>query len=151
MQQYSPILTRRQLFLMAGATSGLLAADEDFWNTKPVAEWSAGEIYRLMNRSPWANPVQWWRPSPQVPSSDQRPRSQLGAKGVVTWESAQPIRDAMKISLPPVFANLYVIGVRWHSNRRPLRRLSETLQRVTLQRQASLDLGGLRSARTDPK
>ena len=33
-------------------------------------------------------------------------------KGTVRWESAQPIRDALKSDLPEGFANHYVIGVR---------------------------------------
>jgi hypothetical protein len=105
------ILTRRQLLLLLAATARLEAADEDFWNTKPLSEWNAGDIYRVMNHSPWANPVQWWCPLPSLRSPDERPHSQLGPKGVVTWESAQPIRDALKTPLPRVFANFYVVGV----------------------------------------
>jgi hypothetical protein len=33
-------------------------------------------------------------------------------KGTVRWESAQPILDALKLPLPEVFANHYVIGIR---------------------------------------
>jgi hypothetical protein len=103
------ILNRRQLFLLGAAAARLAAAEDDFWNTKPSAEWNAGDIYRLMNHSPWAKPVQWWHP---FPTPIEPPiRSQLGPKGVVTWESAQPIRDAQKAPLPRVLANFYVIGV----------------------------------------
>src|ERR1019366_7615267 len=39
------------------------------------------------------------------------PLPQLGVKGVVTWESAPPVRDALRTPWAPVFANYYVIGV----------------------------------------
>jgi hypothetical protein len=37
--------------------------------------------------------------------------AEFGSKGVVTWESAQPIRDAMKTATSPVLENYYVVGV----------------------------------------
>ena len=109
-------LSRRQLFLLAGAAARLGASEPDFWNSKPATEWSTGDIYRLANHSPWANPVQSWVHSyfrggvfnagtfPPLPA-------EWGPKGVITWESAQPIRDALKTRLPRVFATSYVIGV----------------------------------------
>jgi hypothetical protein len=115
------ILSRRQLFLLAGAAARLAASQQgappaDSWNSKPRAEWSTGDIYRLMNHSPWANPVQSWSQAPSrggatTAGSSWPPSPQLGPKGVVTWESAQPIRDALKTALPRAFANCYVIGV----------------------------------------
>jgi hypothetical protein len=35
----------------------------------------------------------------------------VGPKAAITWESAPPVRDAMKTPSAPVFANFYVIGV----------------------------------------
>ena len=95
----------------------LPATRDDFWNTKPPSEWNAGEIYTLMNRSPWANAVQAWNPIQEMAylrraemKNTGAPRG-VGPKGVVTWESAQPIRDAMKTATPPEFENSYVLGV----------------------------------------
>jgi hypothetical protein len=97
-----PILSRRQLLLLAGSAVRLGASRDDFWNTKPPSEWDAGEIYRLMNRSPWASTVDVKRLTPG---------ETLMAKAVVTWESALPICDALKIAAVPEFADHYVIGV----------------------------------------
>jgi hypothetical protein len=94
--------TRRQLLLLAGAAARTAAAAEDFWNIKPPVEWNAGDIYQLLNHSPWAGPAEWWRPNlhPQVT-----------VKAVVTWESARPICDARKVPPATTFANYYVLGV----------------------------------------
>jgi hypothetical protein len=96
------------------------AGRDDFWNTKPPSEWDAGEIYRLMNRSPWAHGVQAFVPGEEYLINDplaqrratkQRAPPELGSKGVVTWESAQPVHDAMKTATSPGIENYYVIGV----------------------------------------
>lgn len=109
------MLTRRRLLLLAGAAARLEASDPDFWNSKPAEEWSTGDIYRLANRSPWANPVQSWansgRPGGLRNGSPWPAPLEWGPKGVVTWESAKPLRDALKTRLPRIFANCYVIGV----------------------------------------
>lgn len=111
----SPI-TRRQLVFLAGAAVRLGATEPDFWNDKPASEWSTADCYRLANRSPWADPVQSWayasnRLAASAAGVPWPPASQWGPKGVVTWESARPIREAFKSSLPYIFANTYVIGV----------------------------------------
>jgi hypothetical protein len=114
MRHDPPVLSRRQLFVLAGAAARMEAASTDeFWNTKPPEEWSAGDKYRLANHSPWANPVEGRHPntSLRLPRSQGGGVTEPGPKGVVTWESAQPIRDALKTPLPRVFANYYVIGV----------------------------------------
>jgi hypothetical protein len=117
MRLSAAMLSRRQLFLLTGGAARLRATDADFWNSKPAAEWSIGDIYRLANHSPWANRVQSWAlenprmvggtrgmPPPAAPP-------ELGPMGVITWESARPLREALKTPLPHVFANCYVIGV----------------------------------------
>jgi hypothetical protein len=113
-------ISRRQLVMLAGAALRLRASEPDFWNCKPAEEWTAADIYRLANHSPWANPVQSWTRDPAHsrggPSSIGAPppwpiAPEWGPRGVITWESAPPIRDAFKCSLPYVFANTYVIGV----------------------------------------
>jgi hypothetical protein len=115
-------LSRRQLFALAGAAARIGASEPvaqvDFWNSKPAEEWSTADIYRLANRSPWANPVQsWTRIQPYrgggsaAGGNPWPPSPEWGPKGVITWESARPIRDALKTPLPFMFANHYVIGV----------------------------------------
>ena len=112
-------MSRRQLICLAGAAARLGARDNEFWNDKPAYEWSTADCYRLANHSPWANPVQSWSrgvpPRGSGPSAASGtpwpPPSEWGPRGVITWESAQPIRDAFKTFLPYVFAHSYVIGV----------------------------------------
>ena len=115
--RYGPAtLSRRQLFLLAGAAARLQASGPDFWNSKPATEWDAGDIYRLANHSPWANPVQSWANDNRrfmrgAQGGAAASPAEWGPKGVVTWESARPLREALKTPLPRVFANCYVIGV----------------------------------------
>jgi hypothetical protein len=101
-------ISRREFVLLAGAASRLPAAGGGFWNNKPPAQWSTGEIYQLVNQSPWARPVTAWRQLQLLPRWAPIPHS---PKGVVTWESAQPVREAFKVPLPPEFEDQYVIGV----------------------------------------
>jgi hypothetical protein len=140
MRDACSIISRRQLFLLAGATLRMGASEPPFWNAKPPAEWSTGDIYQLVNHSPWANPVQAWR-SVLWDYADQArggrrglpppPPQDFGPQGVVTWESARPIRDALKTQLPGVFANFYVIGVDGIPTGGPLR---NNLRRLTVLR-----------------
>jgi hypothetical protein len=131
MQQESVSLipTRRQILNLAGAglASGfrLSAAGADFWNRKDPAEWSSEEIEKLMTRSPWAREV-------RAESSNVRSLSNIGMgsphgvrnksgkasqimiapyRGTVLWESARPIRDALKTPLPDELAGQYVLSV----------------------------------------
>jgi hypothetical protein len=97
-------VSRRRILFLAGAAVRLRAAGEDFWNTKPPSQWDAGEIYQLLNHSPWADSTDWWHPTP-------RKTPQANVATVVTWESARPIRDALKTRPAPVYQNYYVIGV----------------------------------------
>ncbi len=54
-------LTRRDALLLAGSiwigSTRLHASSGDFWNKKPPSEWSADEVSRLLNKSPWAKEV----------------------------------------------------------------------------------------------
>jgi hypothetical protein len=117
----SLIPTRRHILTLTGAglASGfrLSAAGADFWNRKDPAEWSAEEIEKLMTRSPWAREV---RAEPGMGSprglrhkSGKMPSQKMIApyKGTILWESARPIRDALKTPLPEVLAGQYVLSV----------------------------------------
>jgi len=103
--------SRREFVLLAGAASRLTAAGGGFWNNKPPAQWSTGEIYQLVNQSPWARPVTARREAQTTGLSPRRAWIPQPPQGVVTWESAQPVRDAFKVPLPPEFEDQYVIGV----------------------------------------
>lgn len=98
------IPARRHILTLAGAGLAswlrLSAAGADFWNRKDPAEWSAEEIEKLMTSSPWAREV---RAASQTMSTPY--------KGTVLWESARPIRDALKTPLPGELAGQYVLSV----------------------------------------
>jgi len=107
----------RGSLLLAGTAACVEAADKDFWNSKPPSEWETGEIYSLMNSSPWAKTVSWQGPPTPKESGIGRGIALVGGmplvgpKAVITWESAPPVRDAVKTPSAPVYANFYVIGV----------------------------------------
>jgi hypothetical protein len=111
----SSLFSRRKLLLLAGTAAYIKAAEKDFWNTKPPSEWDTGEIYTLMNNSPWARTARWWGPKTRQENGIVRGQvggmPLVGPKAVITWESARPLRDAMKTPSAPVYANFYVIGV----------------------------------------
>jgi hypothetical protein len=117
-------LTRRQLLFLVGAAP-LTATDGNFWNTKPSSQWDVGEIYLLLNQSPWANQAVWMPQLdtnnyaiPQITEAPRggrttppRPPPSPSFKTVVTWDSALPIREALKTDADPIYVNHYVIGV----------------------------------------
>lgn len=134
------ILTRRNWILMAGAgfapCSNIRGFGKEFWEAKEPAEWSGDEIARLLMKSPWAKAASAERArrrgQPAVPGP--RPRSTVGMggprarmpggsgstapskivttyKATVLWESATPVRAALKTKLPDGFEGQYVVGV----------------------------------------
>jgi hypothetical protein len=125
---------RSVLLLAAGAgftsLNRLSAFSSDFWNKKDPEEWSGTEIDELTNKSPWAKEVAVSAPSqgggggrgglgfPGLGGGGRRGGGGGGGgmpgqsfKGIVRWESAKPILDALKTPLPEGFANHYVISV----------------------------------------
>src|SRR5580692_3269941 len=121
---------RRNFLLLGGVgLSRLYASSSDFWNKKDPAEWTGAEKDQLTNKSPWAKevtasaPGQMGRgmgmppgyPGMGYPGGMGGGRRGGGGmpgqtfKGIVRWESAKPIRDALKDPLPEGFENQYVI------------------------------------------
>ena len=125
------MLSRRNFLVLAAGVSRLDAFGSDFWNTKDPSEWTGAEKDQLTNKSPWAKEV-------TVSTSSQggsggrggmgMPFPGMGGgmggggrrgggmpgqsyKGIVRWESARPVLDALKEPLPEGFANHYVISV----------------------------------------
>jgi hypothetical protein len=129
-------LNRRNVLMLAasyGLTSltRLSASTPDFWNKKEPADWTGAEIDELTNKSPWAKEVSV-STSPQgggggmgrgggmgIPGMGGSRRGGGGGggmpgqsfKGIVRWESAKPVLDALKTPLPEGFADHYVISV----------------------------------------
>jgi hypothetical protein len=118
-KMHSPLFNRREFLLLAGTAACAEADDKDFWNSKPPSQWDVGEIYRLMNSSPWAKTVSWYGPPTPLEEGVNMGKAssrigglpRIGPKAVITWESASPVRDAMKTPPAPVYENSYVIGV----------------------------------------
>jgi hypothetical protein len=97
---------RRRFVLAAmacvAAPAGLLRGRESgFWNRKDPSEWSPEEVDRLITKSPWAKEV-----TATLPGSRHG-----GRQGVVRWESARPVLEAVKESLPRELGGHYVISV----------------------------------------
>lgn len=143
----SPALTRRTvLTLTAAAGSALwrpvIAFGADFWDKKDPAQWSEGEIKKMLSKSPWAveadmemNPNargrmegdqggppsggRWGGGPPTggvgMPPGGIGPGAPGGGmekpKFIVRWESAKPIRETAKTTIPESFADRYVISV----------------------------------------
>jgi hypothetical protein len=126
------ILSRRHWILLAGA--GLTSwsnlngfGGQEFWETKDPAEWNADEIAKLLMKSPWAKavsaervktqknsgPVGMGGPRTRIPGSSRTPstRTVTTYQGTVVWESAAPVRAALKTKLPDGFEGQYVLGV----------------------------------------
>ena len=101
------VLTRRGILLIAAALR-LSARNSEFWNRKDPSEWSADEIDRLITKSPWAKEI---TVSQEQSGQKRRGRAAAQFNGVVRWESAKPVLEAMKASLPGEFSNHYVISV----------------------------------------
>jgi hypothetical protein len=133
------ILTRRNWILLTGtgvaSWSGIYGfGGKQFWETKEPAEWTADEIAKLLMKSPWAkavsaersrtqkNPMSSDPMPPMMPGSRSRARMPGSGmpkstrtvttyKGTVVWESAAPVRAALKTKLPDEFEGQYVLGV----------------------------------------
>jgi len=131
--------TRRFWITMAGAaTLGILlesrAVGAEFWDKKEPSDWTSEEIVWLTTKSPWARDTRVDRRSKGRGAAGEKPEidptvdpANAGGRGIrngtmhtqgkassvtVTWESAQPIFDALKYPMPAEFANHYVIGVK---------------------------------------
>jgi hypothetical protein len=97
----------------------LLAGGYAFWAHKDASQWSPEETRTFLSDSPWAvrttatyipdaRPVRGWSERPPFPIN-------AGARspytGTVRWESARPVREAVKDSLPTKFASHYAVLV----------------------------------------
>ena len=106
----------------------------DFWNKKEPAAWTPEELLFLTTRSPWAKDTRVdFKAKGQGAAGEQAGTDQVrdpttggfrgGSSGdgrtpgkapnvTITWESAQPLFDALRYQIPADFANHYVIGVK---------------------------------------
>lgn len=76
----------------------------DFWDQKDPAQWLPQEVDRLLTNSPWAKPATSAFADAVI---ETMPRMQT----IIRWESAKPIREALRRPLPSETTDAFVIGV----------------------------------------
>ena len=125
--------SRRRAFLTGmGFVAAAYGWAKDFWNDKKPADWTEDEIQQMLTRSPWAKDASIFDSathkgvssapyaggiygSPQYESPDGKSLPTVrGLKGwgaTVRWESALPVRDAMKAAKPADADKNYIIGL----------------------------------------
>src|SRR5579864_4913223 len=113
------LITRRSAILMGLGLGGAAVASawaKDFWNEKKPSDWTKDEIQQLLTKSPWAKDASIFDSAthkgvssapfaggiygPQYESPDGKSLPSVrGLKGwgaTVLWESALPVREALK-------------------------------------------------------
>jgi len=125
-------MTRRTALLI-GLTSGFAPAfaPKEFWNEKKPSEWTSEEIELLLHKSPWAReaaisyyggqngPLSNTMPgtrsnrSSRNASSGTSPSAASPAdwKAIVRWQSALPVREALKSQPSPDFEKYYILNM----------------------------------------
>jgi hypothetical protein len=129
-------MTRRSAILGGLGLSGLAAvpawALDEFWNHKEPSGWSPEEVKQMLTQSPWAKAASVYNntgasgPLGSSRSGGGRRRGGGGSattanpgppggpnnwKTIVRWESALPVREALKVKLKPEDADNYVIAL----------------------------------------
>jgi hypothetical protein len=131
------MIVRRTAILIAALSS--IGLCEEFWNTKAPAAWSEKEVERILTRSPWTRAAtsefkpRGMRQGGEMPPPGGGPPMGEGQAGPgpggmggpggggpggprefnarVRWESARPVREALKERLPKDYDGYYVIAV----------------------------------------
>jgi hypothetical protein len=125
-------MTRRTALLI-GLTSGFAPAfaPKEFWNDKKPSDWTSEEIELLLHKSPWAKeaavsyyggqngPLSNTLPgtrssrSSRNASSGTSPSATSPAdwKAIVRWQSALPVREALKAEPSPDYEKFYILNM----------------------------------------
>jgi hypothetical protein len=125
-------LSRRTFVTGLGFAAAAYGWAKDFWNDKKPADWTEYEIQQILNRSPWAKEASIFDSathkgvssapyaggiygSPRYESPDGKWLPKVGgSKGwgaTVRWESALPVRDAMKAAKSADADKNYIIAL----------------------------------------
>jgi hypothetical protein len=116
---------------MVGLAGGWARAfpSKEFWNEKKPSDWTAEEIDLLLNKSPWAkeasisyyggqngplsNSLPGSRRSSGNASSRTAPSATSPAdwKAILRWQSALPVREALKAQPSPDFEKFYILNM----------------------------------------
>lgn len=130
------MMTRRSAVLMGlglGGAALLPAWAKDFWNEKKAADWTDDEIQQLLNKSPWAKDASIFdsaahkglSTAPRTGGLSRRsggrtttpgsatplPGSPANWKAIVLWESALPVREAVKAARSKDAEENYIIAL----------------------------------------
>ena len=134
------VITRRTAVLAgigfaAGSAATPVRAFESkgFWNAKEPSDWTASEVQQLLNNSPWAKSasISYYGGQNGPLGSSSRPAGRRGArvagggaggtagntssqvkwKAIVRWESALPVREALKNAANQDFGANYILNL----------------------------------------
>jgi hypothetical protein len=136
-------MTRRDVTRIAlglpgfAALQAWAASSKEFWNNKPLSDWTQSEIQELLNRSPWAKEVNlsdgghgldvgngggvrgggggggggFGQPGGGI-GRQFAPQAGLGRfSAIVRWDSALPVREAMHTQPSKDSGQNYIISV----------------------------------------
>jgi hypothetical protein len=125
-------LSRRAFVTGLGFAAAAFGWAKDFWTDKKPADWTEDEIQQMLSRSPWAKEASifdsathkgvssapyaggvYGRRRYESPDGKSLP-TVGGIKGwgaTVRWESALPVRDAMKVPKTPDVDENYIIAL----------------------------------------
>jgi hypothetical protein len=131
-------MTRREILMLPFAAAPLLASPaNEFWKEKKPDEWTPDEIQEMLTKSPWAkeaavnvfggaggsllnrngamnrsgNVSSSGRQRANTNQTTQSDAPDLRYKAIVRWESALPIREALKSKSAEGLAEFYILAV----------------------------------------
>ncbi len=104
---------------------------KDFWNERKPEDWSSSEVKELLTKSPWAKDAsitdngqiggmgvpraaatrRGGRGGTGQASGTDNPSAKIKWKAMVRWESALPVREALKKGAPQDVKDFYVLNV----------------------------------------
>jgi len=130
------LMTRRSAILMGlgvGGAAAVSAWAKDFWNEKKPPDWTEDEIQQMLTKSPWARDASIFdtaahkglSSAPRVGTFNRRravtsatpgsPRPSEGSlaswNAIVRWDSALPVRDALRAQKTPDVEENYIIAL----------------------------------------
>jgi hypothetical protein len=131
-------MTRREILMLSlAAVPALCSPASEFWNDKKPEEWTDEEIQQMLTKSPWAkegsvsvfggaggallnrdgamsesgNMTSSGRQRSKSTRTTQGDAPDLRYKAIVRWQSALPIRQALKETSTAGVADSYIIAV----------------------------------------
>jgi hypothetical protein len=131
-------MTRREILMLSlAAVPALCSPAGEFWNDKKPEDWTEEEIQELLTRSPWAkegavsvfggaggsllnrngamnrsgNMSSTGRQRTNTTQTTQGDSPDLRYRAFVRWQSALPIREALKEKSIPGVSDSYIIAV----------------------------------------